>query len=685
MRSTSSRNRWMTTTTWSDLFQAMPFSERSSQRALGDAVWNVMRDGGTLVSECPVGTGKSVAYLLPAVEQVKQKRRVVVSTETTNLQDQLVDKDLPMVHTALGGFTFASLKGRSWYLCENRAGLRHWVLDKCKGKDIKNGERREVERAVGRRLRDDEWREVSGDTEYCAQNRCQPERCYSARARARALDVDIVVTNHSLLAVNAEVDVLGGFHHLVVDEAHTLERVLIDTWSTSMSPYEMSQDIESVWKGIDACDLRYTQSVGDIEEATRLIREGMKSIVKLFLSLYQRNNGTVVDETGWKRESFTLSQVYLSGNVTEPLRVKLQEYELDAPGRFEKASKLYQRAWKALDDAAEEATSGKRKIRKGATAARRLWVITASLAGSIVTRDGIIMKYGVPNVVVGEGRKPWKGDFDVLVKSVPLDISREAREGLWDGLKSVTLVSGTLRDEMDGSFRYVKDSLGLPDACTELVVPAVFDYQSKQLVYVSPGMEETVQVPGARYSFKELVDVLRATDGRALVLFTATAEMEFAAAGLRAMVAGGEFQHRVLVQEKGVSKPDLVREFMSDTSSVLLGSKSFFTGVDFPGESCSVVVLCKFPLPQWNSVCRAQNTWWMKRGHKKWYDREALQVFKQANGRLIRNETDRGVIAILDQRASDPREKIQKLVGVEVTATGSHVTSDIEEMKKWLG
>ncbi len=235
----------------------------------------------------------------------------------------------------------------------------------------------------------------------------------------------------------------------------------------------------------------------------------------------------------------------------------------------------------------------------------------------------------------------------------------------------------------DDSFRYIKDSLGIRNAQT-LVVGSSFDFAQNQLIYLTPGTYDPIDVNGARYSFEELVAVIKASNGRALVLFTANADMEYAAEGLRDLQQRGLFHHRLLVQERGTSKAELVRMFVEDTSSVLLGSKSFFTGVDFPGETCSIVVLAKFPLPQFNSLCRAQIAWWRKRGHPQWYEREALQIFKQANGRLIRNETDRGVIAILDNRVADVKERVCDLTRMELTATGSAFTNDIAEMEKWL-
>jgi Rad3-related DNA helicase len=478
--------------------------------------------------------------------------------------------------------------------------------------------------------------------------------------------------------------ILGDFEHLVVDEAHTLEKVLIDGWGEEVSPYEMWKSLESIWTGLDASNSRTDAVVAKMQEAEHFIKEGVNSIVALFTALAERRSGDWLDDQAWRRESFTLSEQYLSGSVDVTLRDKLEQYELQGPGRFRVASDNLKSVHETLKKDLEDRERGNRKVSKAKNAAKRLATVLDMVAESLTTRDGIVMRYGVPYVVLGEGYKAYKGTHDVKIRCVPLDISSRAYETIWKPLKSATLVSGTLRDETDGSFRYTVNSLGLKNA-KQIIVGSGFDYAQNQLVYVTPGTYDPIDVPGARYSMEELVNVIEASNGRALILFTATAEMEYAAGHLRQLQQSGQFVHRLLVQERGVSKPELVRMFMEDTSSVLLGSKSFFTGVDFPGEACSIVVLAKFPLPQYNSLCRAQIAWWRSRGFPQWYEREALQVFKQANGRLIRSESDRGVIAILDNRVADPKERVCDLTRMELTTTGSAFTNDIHEMERWLG
>lgn len=667
--------------TWSDAWGTLNSSgvleERPQQRTLAEAVFAVTDNGGTLVGEAGTGTGKSFAYLVPLIWRVRSKERSVVSTETTALQDQLVDKDLPLLKEKFGGFTYRSLKGRSHYLCLNRAPQHHGIVVRLQSRlgALGNGERRDVERVLGYRLDDADWEVLSGDADFCAQNACKPDRCSSSRARKLALEADIVVCNHAVLRTHAEMEdgLLGDFKHLVVDEAHTLEKVLVDGWGEELTPYDRHKSMKSVWDGLDAAYL--SDQAPRAEEAEKLMLDAFKSAVVLHKLILHKQLDRAVDEYSWQRHGFLLSEQYLAGAWSQGVVTALEEYELQGPGRLAAAAATFEDIEKKLTASLDVVDSGKRKVRKGATAARRLSRVCGIVSEALQTRDGIVVKYGVPYAVIGDGWKAWKGDFDVRIRCVPLDVSRRTKEDLWDGLRSVTLVSATLSDAAPGDFSYTLKSLGLEDASPLQVVTvnSPFDYAKQQLLYLTPEKETEVDVPGARFSLNELERILRATQGRALVLFTARAELDYAADVLQRR----GLPHQVLIQEKVSNKQILVEEFKRDTSSVLLATKSFFTGVDFPGETCSVVVLAKYPLPQYNALCRAQIAWWRKRGFANWYDREGTLVARQAVGRLIRTERDHGVIALLDQRPG----MHDKIVSA---CAGSYVTQDVEDIKRWL-
>lgn len=663
---------------WARLNSSGKLEERAQQRTLAESLFSVTENGGTLIGEAGTGTGKSFAYLLPLIWQVKAGKRSVVSTETTALQDQLNDKDLPFLHEKFGPFKYFSLKGRSNYLCTVRAPNEHGIVLRLRTKDIGDGERRDVERVLGYRLPDDDWNDIRGDSEFCSQNKCPAEKCYSTRARGKATNADIVVTNHALLRTDAEMGdhaLLGDYEHLVVDEAHTLEKVLIDGWGEELSPYERWKSMEAVWDGLNAAFM--SSEVPYAEEAQKLMLDGFQSIVKLHTLLAAKSSNTgAVDEYHWKRQNFAVSEQYLSGAQPDNVISALETYELLGPGRFQSAGGIFESIEKKLRAQLEVMEKGTRKVRKGANAARRLARVCGMLAESLETRDGIVMRYGVPYAIIADGWKAWKGDFDVRVRCVPLDVSGRAKTDLWDGLTSISLVSATLSDASPGDFSYTLKSLGLEDASPLqfVTVNSPFDMAKQQLLYITPEKDTQVDVPGAQFSVDELKRLLLQSGGRSLVLFTARAELDHAYDELSRM---GDFPHTVLVQEKASNKQVLVDTFKNDTSSVLLATKSFFTGVDFPGETCSVVVLVKYPMSQYNTLCRAQIAWWRGRGFPNWYEREGTLVARQAVGRLIRTEKDHGVVALLDQRT----KMHDKIVAA---CSGSHVTRDLGDVSKWL-
>lgn len=688
-------------TTWAELFQPVieagniggnAIAIRPQQAALGQAIINAISNKKALLGEARTGVGKSASYLLPAINYIKEhKGRVVVSTETLALQDQLSEKDAPFLHKTVGGFTFRNLKGRSWYLCWNHVQLakQHHprlvgMIEPLAHRDIRDGERRDVERLLHQRLADEEWRLISGSSEGCNDFRCAPDKCFAARARALALDTDLVLTNHAILRTNCEIDILGDFQVIIVDEAHTLEKVLIDGWTETITPWELSRDEGHVIDGIHAarslrngpeCD----SYMAIADQSVRALEHVLETTTKFFSLLAEKNG-----RTEWRRENFAVSLQYLSGTVTQDVVAAMIDYEEACPKLLETASKYFLECGVELLKLYDEAEGilrgkGRKKLAVGGRAAKRLGQFCSTLSKAITSRDGIVVDYGVPHGVTASGRINRDGVKQLAVSVTPLDVSVRAEEGLWRN-RTPILVSATLTDPTDGTFKFIGKSLGVTDY-TEIQVDSPFDYASKQLVYVTPGVasENVAPVVGAQFSFDELVSIINASRGRTLVLFTAKDELEYAAQALPHSIP-----YPILVQTDGCDKQALVDEFTHIEHSVLLGSKSFMTGVNFPGETCSTVVLCKFPLPQYNALCRQQIQHWKNRGYHKFYERESLLVFMQAAGRLIRAESDRGVVALLDRRAADKRERVYATASIGIRATGSEVVHNVEAVSKFF-
>lgn len=700
--------------TWETLFQPVvdagsvsgrPVTVRHQQAELGEAIVKSIAERSYLIAECPTGTGKSLGALIPIIHKIHQdpEYHAVISTETLALQDQYIKKDLPFLHKIYGDFKYTVLKGRSNYFCLDAArlnsrGTPHIAnivkqLSAIIGA-LGDGEKADIEKRLGQKLSDEDWSYISGSMQFCNDNACSEKRdktCFAARARARAMESNIVVANHAILQVDTDMKdgngllsdgMLGNIDMLVVDEAHTLEQVLVDGWTESTTAWELQELGSSVSKGFDKGTSFAQAPAGlghKIQEMIDDLSFSLDSILRFFSLLY-------TDDTEWKGLSTALCEQRVLSTVDPSIIRAMETYEQSVPEALDRVlvtlvnAQVFLR--EALARVVEQGVPGRRDINKGLRATKTLMALCETMIASIATRDGRVMLYGVPHVMVLDGYFSRQGERRIRVRTVPLDVSKRASQ-MWRGHPSV-LLSATLTDLTDGSFKYIAASLGFPDYAA-LKTASPFDYAKQQRIYITPATQPIASnVPRAQYSFDELVDLINASNGRALVLFTAKAELEECADWLRRLRAAGHFEYPILVQEKGVDKQELVDRFKTDTHSVLLASKSFFTGVDFVGEACSLVVLCKFPLPRYDVVCRNQVSWWRERHYPRWYEREALTVFGQAAGRLIRTGDDHGVVALLDQRVTRADERVYQTARIGVNALGSGVIRSVDDVREFL-
>lgn len=690
--------------TWAEMFSpvmaAKNLSIRPQQEELGNAVISSFEEGHNLCGQSLVGTGKSFAILIPMINKILESKRTktplrgVVSTETLSLQDQYFLTDLPFLSKMYPGFTYKTLKGRSNYICLNMAKQMSRGNTQVASivKKIEQhmtrlgaGERRDLDKILGSEISDHLWSFVAGSSINCGESQCVSAECFSTKARAEALEADLVVVNHALLRVDAETrddpmgeSFLGPVDLLAVDEAHTLEAVLISGWTEELSEWELIDKTTKIFDGVEfASTLVSDASIGyQTRQANEGVTDYLKSVTRFFKLRHK--------EQEWKFVTDTISLKFIS-NGDAALASAMAQYEDEGLAGLEYALKAYEDVIKFLKKAsdvlADSGGKGKRKISKARTAARDLISVLTKIIAAMGTKDGLFTEFGVPYVVTATGIEKRNGDNSVRLSVVPLDISQKAKM-IWEDRRCV-IMSGTLMDLTENSFRYATTSLGLTNY-KEISTDSPFKHDTQQLVYVTDGTREKIDVPGAQFAMDELIELITAANGRSLVLFTSRAELDYVAAHIRQLVASGEFPWRVLVQDKDANKTTLKESFEKDIHSVLFATKSFFVGSDFAGETLSLVVLCKFPLPQFNVVCRQQIAWWRSRGFPNWYERESLAVFHQAAGRLIRTSTDTGVVALLDQRVADSSEKVCQTALLGVKGLGSPVTRDIKIVKAYL-
>jgi ATP-dependent DNA helicase DinG len=672
---------------------------------LGQAIIDAINTKTSLIASAATGTGKSFASLVPiivAIQKAKKQKKVfrgIVSTETLTLQDQLVDKDLPFLSTLYKDFTYRKLMGRTNYLCLEVAKgaavgdlIMNSMVEKLKMRqdNLGDGERKDVERVLGRELTNDQWSKIASTSQFCPDNQCSGDDCYSTRARGLAQGADLVVVNHAILATDLEMKggdpladgMLGQFNVLVVDEGHQLEPVLVSQWTKELSERDLEKMAGSVAEGVElAKSVVSNHQIGKtINDAMDELRDLLANVKRYFMLLNEKSG------EDWQGSSTALSLKYPIGMPSGALADAMEEFETENPGRLLRAEEALTKTSEYLTPviakAADEKIKGIRKIRKGLTATKDLLDIVRIISKALETKDGIIQDYGTYGALV-DGWETFKDKTPMMtIRLVPLDVSTKAK-ALWgkEGGQTNILLSATLTDLTDGSFKYARECVGFPHS-PELNVDTPFSLATQQLIYVTPANRE--QVEGARYSFSELLDLINVSRGRALVLFTSRRELDWAAEQITKLKHLGHFPYPLYVQEKDSNKAKLMELFKNDVDSVLLGLKSFFVGIDVPGESLSLVVLAKFPLPRYSAECRQQIQHWGTRGFPRWYEREALTIFQQASGRLIRSSGCKGVVALLDARVMDTTNSVYKTAKLGVNALGSPVTQDIHVVKEFL-
>jgi ATP-dependent DNA helicase DinG len=582
------------------------YEERKAQRKLSQAVAEVLDAGGLLLAEAGTGTGKTLAYLLPAVEL---GRRVVVSTGTKNLQEQLVQKDIPILARALGrDLGVAVMKGRANYLCLLRfssfakAGsfrrleeipvyraVEEWAPQ------TRTGDRSEVADMPDSV---DFWREVSAASENCIGQSCSLfDACFVTRMRQRALEADLVVVNHHLLCADLAVrdgsygQVIPPYDTVILDEAHLIEDVATQYFGVHVSSFrveELARDVERELKAakLDARDVRAEV------EGVRLRGE------RLFSLLARGRAGRL--SPGW-----------MSARVAEESLGLLQRLEglqtslLAVPDRPEALVGL---AGRALQLAGEMA-----------------FLLRAE------TDDHVYF-------VETRGR-------GVFLRAMPIDVSERLKGLLFDEVRAAVLTSATLA--VDGGFTYVKDRLGLVPT-EELLLASPFHYEAQAVLYVPDGMPEPQSPEFVDRAAEEVVRLLELSRGRAFVLFTSYANMNAVAERI-----AGQVDYPILIQGEA-PKAQLLDTFRETPHAVLLATTSFWQGVDVAGEQLSCVIVDKLPFASpGDPVVSARIERLRSRGQNPFGEYQvpvAVLMLKQGLGRLIRTTTDRGILAVLDSR-----------------------------------
>jgi ATP-dependent DNA helicase DinG len=582
------------------------YEERPAQQALADAVGRALGDGGLLLAEAGTGTGKTLAYLLPAVEL---GRRVVVSTGTKTLQEQLLTKDVPLLARALGrDIDVAVMKGRANYLCLQRyrsfaqAGsfrrleevplfraVEDWA------ERTETGDRGEI---AGLPDSVDFWREVSAASENCIGQSCPDfDPCWVTRMRQRALEADIVVVNHHLLCADLAVrdgsygGVIPEYDTVVLDEAHLLEDVATQYFGSQLSAYRIDDLCRDVLRELKAAALEAAEVIAELDA----VGHRTERLFKLLAGL------------GGRR----LAPGWMSPRVEEEASALLLRLE------------GLRTAVLALEDRPEALTG----------LAARAEQLRAELTFALAADDD-----GYVFFVEARGR-------GVFLRATPIEVGPLLRELLFDRVRAAVLTSATLA--VDGGFQYLKSRLGI-DSTEELLLPSPFDYDRQAVLYVPRRMPDPASPAFVDRAAEEVARLLAVSRGRAFVLFTSYANMHAVAQRIAPTLP-----YPLLIQGDA-PKATLLETFRTTPGAVLLATASFWQGVDVPGDQLSCVIVDKLPFASpADPVVGARIERLRNRGSQPFAEYQvpvAVLMLKQGLGRLIRTAADRGVLAVLDSR-----------------------------------
>jgi ATP-dependent DNA helicase DinG len=600
------------------------YEHRPGQIDMARAVLRAFEEKRHLIVEAGTGTGKTLAYLVPAVAAALAGRgRVIVSTGTKNLQEQLMEKDIPFLQGILPkSFSATYMKGRSNYLCLNRLaraesapildGLEEvdYFEEVCDwSRESPTGDRAELANLPESLSF---WRHIDARAESCLGQKC-PDfgPCFITRMRDRAKEADIVVVNHHLFFADLSLrngnygSVLPDYTAVILDEAHLIEDVASEYFGSQVSNYQVD-------------DLVRDLGMLKIEEAD-IDREVTKSSARL--SRFADNFWMGFREGRGEEGRFPI----IPGTFA---RMNLNR-ELEATPLGE----LYV----ALDGA----------ITRVETTLDTIKDKTADVESLI--RRLRQLRFDLQFIVTGADKKfvYWteRRSRGIFLRASPIDVAGLLQDKLFDEVSTVVLTSATLSS--GGNFAFIRDRLGL-DTADDLIAESTFDYQSQAILYLPPGMPDPRSREWAQASANEVVRILNATDGRAFVLSTSFAGMQSLFENVWA-----EIDFPCLVQGSA-AKGQLLKRFRETPNAVLFATSSFWQGVDVRGESLSCVIIDKLPFAvPTDPIVAARQRYIEDAGGSSFHEYsipQAIIALKQGLGRLIRSTTDRGVLAILDPR-----------------------------------
>jgi len=640
------------------------FEHRAQQVEMLRAVCQALNRGDHLMVEAGTGTGKSLAYLIPAAHwAINNGERVVISTNTIALQDQLIEKDIPDLIDALGiDLRAAVLKGRSNYLCPRRlkqmrkrgpetvdelrvlAKILVWL------QGSNSGDRREINlNGVNERM---VWSRLSAEDETCSLENCVRRLggiCPFYKARMAADSAHILIVNHALLLADAatESKVLPDYNYLVVDEAHHLEAATTDAMSFTLRAFDVTRLIRELGSTETGIMGRLAGMAGPA-----LMPKELLALLQAIKDASDRAFRFDTDMTEYfKAIDFLLEEI----REGKPLGTYPQKTRILPSTRMIPAWLDVEVAWEKAKGDLDELLKLLRAVRSSIQGVDGISPedaddVLGSLARSTQALTEIGSKLEGLTMSPSDDQIYWV-ELDPLqmrltLQIAPLHIGNLMEKYLWHEKSSVILTSATLTTH--GVFDYLKLRLNGADA-NELMVGSPFDYETSTMLYLPQDIPEPTDNYGHQKTLEDtIVRLAKVSGGRMLVLFTSYAQLQRTSQNIQTALQKLDIQ--VFEQGEGASASALLETFKESPRAVLLGTRSFWEGVDVPGEALQVLVIAKLPFEVPSDPIVAARSESFDNPFNEYMIPEAILRFRQGFGRLIRTRSDRGVAVILDKR-----------------------------------